>query len=280
MLYAAGSGDADAVQGLLRQGMSPDSANAEGTTPLILAASKGHNVSSLRARVVSGVLLRMCKLVAKDPCQTLVQTLPALFVALFVQDAVLAPLFNGAGLRLPNPYMSLTMPLANASHPPKKTSKPPPGRRARAAVQRRRPVKVRRRRPQPPAARVPGARSPHALARVFSQQELKGGRRGFLGVVAGCARGADLAGPFPDASDRSRPASNPSALDHRQGNHGGVLDILLRHGAKLGMEPVMLAAYLCKVCSVVYCIVDVVCCMVLLWPMQWVVCVLHQAWSR
>jgi len=46
LLFAAASGDADAVQGLLRQGMSPDSANAEGTTPLILAASKGHNVSA------------------------------------------------------------------------------------------------------------------------------------------------------------------------------------------------------------------------------------------
>ncbi|KIY93007.1 ankyrin 2,3/unc44-like protein [Monoraphidium neglectum] len=43
LLYAAGSGEAEAVQALLRQGMSPDSANAEGTTPLILAASKGHN---------------------------------------------------------------------------------------------------------------------------------------------------------------------------------------------------------------------------------------------
>lgn len=46
LLFAAGSGDADAVQGLLRQGMPPDSANAEGVTPLILAASKGHNVSA------------------------------------------------------------------------------------------------------------------------------------------------------------------------------------------------------------------------------------------
>ncbi|GBF99447.1 hypothetical protein Rsub_11933 [Raphidocelis subcapitata] len=66
LLYAAGSGEADAVQGLLRQGMSPDSANAEGTTPLLLSAAKGHHEVVL-ALLFSGADPSKCDAAGRSP---------------------------------------------------------------------------------------------------------------------------------------------------------------------------------------------------------------------